>query len=366
MEIIKESYLKDYARCPYSLHLKLHGINQPMLGTIAMSMYFSIQKRRLLEIKDHNIGLIFPRQIHAGESLMTASEMSPEELSQYLAFKTAESFGNYLNGFWLTNNQNYANQETLWLFESQPFQTANTIKQAGTNYFNFLSTHGAPVLGFIDKEIVFEHRGQKYLVKIPSIYKRIGIIDTSLWNFNQDIDSEISSGLDKSALVTLRLLGLSTLLQQQFFRLKFDLTDSFESLRYQHFNCSKGILSETTRTQQDTDSMQKAIDTFINKFERNEFPPNPKHCSSCPYNSLDDLFEPVCRKRNPNGRYPIPKEFFKKRNWRIEKEEEIVRAFIQNHEIAKLEGNQFQTLFPQLDLEKRMRKLIACASSTNP
>ncbi len=162
------------------------------------------------------------------------------------------------------------------------------------------------------------------------------------------------------------------MLQQQFFRLKFklpeDISDTLDPvldprLRYQHFNASKAVLTETSRSTEDLDKMHEAIDTFLKKIERKDFSPDPRHCNSCPYNTLDDLLDPICRskERKTNHGFPVPTHYFRKRNWEIKIDDKAATASIEGKVVATLsiEGEEFTTSLPVLkDLKEKMQKTI--------
>lgn len=379
MSEIKDSELKMYSRCPYSLHLKRLGLKQPPSGIMALSSYFNRQRTSLFDISDSKIGEIFPNQHHAGPKLLTPEEMTPEELRLFLKFQSPECFGDYLKVGWLNRNPEFHGQETLWLYESERYYLSKSILLAGKNYYEMIldNKNGVPIFGYMDKDLNLDHNGHRITVSISEIHSGARIFDIGLWRFNQQIPGDDIKGLNESSLVTLKLLLMTELLKQEFFRLKFKIDEKTAetsckinpNLVYYHFNCTKDKLTSTRRTDADISKLDRGLDAFLERAQKNIFPFNLRNCNLCPYNSYDSQMERLCRKCNPQTRPLIPARYFKKRTWQFRKETlegtTIASATIDDHVVAQLtitpdKNERFSTLFPhrELELEKRLKKLL--------
>lgn len=354
-EIIKESDLKLFFRCPYAYFLKRHSdltkIRRSAFGS--QVIFFNRARTRLFNLRSPNVGKIFPFQHRAGPEMKLAEEMTSDELRTYLANKSPTTFGNSLYGAWLKISRSdfYADSEILWNFEGQDFKGATTLRSAGRNYYNFNLENGAPIFGFLNEDVSFEFEGNTYTSRVPELRKILSpdsdralyIDDPTIWSFNLDIplrnfgtNTEIRSEFSNSALVTLRVLGIcrsaygTSDLRSKWgipneVAEKWDGNSIFldDFVRYRHFNASKNHVSVTTRKNSDLDLLRRTVDHFLLSKERKLFPPRERFCRLCQYNILDQQGEVVCHKRKKGQKPAVPSYYFRKRNFEIEVDENI-------------------------------------------
>ncbi len=336
-EVISESDLKLIFKCPYSYYLKKHmGLAKiPRSAFAAQALFFGHARRRLFNLRDAKIGRIFPFQTCAGPELKTAEEMTAGELKEYLASSSPEKFGGSLFGTWLqiADRGSYAGSDLAWNFASQPYLGAKELQTAGENYYRFILSRGAPVLGFMDKELALEFNGHFYAVKFPEIRPGPMIDDPALWGFNLDFEKDrAKSDLETSSLVTLRILAFQTFVHRYpLLRIKFRVNGALadgwgegldERITYRHFNATKDLFRETRRNSRHLDQLKRDTDTFLEKVAKEEFPPNRSRCFACSYNILGLNGRPVCHEVKAVVKPSVPKYYFLKKNLTIEAREE--------------------------------------------
>lgn len=335
-EVISESDLKTFFKCPYSYYLKKHlGLTKiPRSAFAAQALFFSQARKRLFNLRDAQAGRIFSFQSCAGPELKTADEMTAAELSEYLASSSPEKFGGSLFGTWLQIAKRgvYAGSDLSWNFASQPYLGAKQLRTAGENYYRFVLSQGAPVLGFLDKELPFEFNSHLYAVKFPEIRPGLIIDDPTLWGFNLDFEKDkVRSDIETSSLVTLRVLAFQTLVYHYpLLRIKFGvddaLTDSWgegldERITYRHFNATRGLFTEARRNSKHLDKLKQDTDTFLERAAKEEFPPRRERCFACSCNLLGRNGKPVCSEVRTVTKPSVPYYYFRKKAFRIKVEE---------------------------------------------
>ena len=330
--IISPADMKLFFSCPYAYHLKKNlGMSKiPRTAFSAMAMFFANARRMLFRIRDQNLGIIFPYQTRAWPDLKLAEEMTQDELREYLGARQ-ETFGKIVSGRWLFSTKAgiYAGSPLVWSFKSQSFKCSQDLKKASDNYYKFVLENGAPILGYIDKEIVFDFEGHKIKIKLPEL--RPGIIDDpTLWNFNADCPDE-ETNLAKSILVTMRLLGYTTsIANHNFYRMKWKVPgevldkveinpiDLLPKIRYRHINALTGVISETRREERDLELLRTGLNRFLNGVAKEDFQPNHKSCGICQYNCVDLNGDVVCQRIKAGSKPQVPGYYFKKKSIEIE------------------------------------------------
>lgn len=369
LQIISESDLKSFFRCPYAHYLQKHvGMSKiPKTAFAAEALFFSQARKSLYNLYDSAVGRVFPYQTRAGPQLKPAEMMSAEELQQYLAYSSADSFGSALFGKWmaLAKNSRYAGSELAWNFNGQPHCMGKELQKAGENYYGFVLSNGAPLAGFVNKEIAFQFEGSVFKIKFPELRKGMFLDDPTLWKFSAEAREDNGTNLDKSALVTLRILGYCTLASEfPLYRRKWEIPEEIaeqwagkpfldERIKYRHFNASEGNVSVSTRTNSDLDNLRQLIETYLKHTSREQFIPNHKQCNACSYNTVGMDGKVICWERKSGIKPSLPNYYFPKRNFRINSEHEdnsliISGRIAKNPEVTKLVA-KYQILFQDLE-----------------
>ncbi|MEW5896534.1 MAG: hypothetical protein AB1668_02475 [Nanoarchaeota archaeon] len=320
LEVITEGDLKAYFRCPYSYYLRKHvGLSKiPLHGFALQALLFEQARRMLFNLRDPNIGRIVPFQIWAGPETKPAQEMNTEELEQYLA---VDKLGGFLTGKFqaITANGSFGERPLVWSFgmqipanwediRLQRSVKTNPLYVGGNRYRKFVLNQGAPILGCINLEKGFTFEGNTFSVKFPELRKGMYIDDPALWSFNTDFpDEENRSDINRSVLVTLRILGYCTLAHQHLFhRLKWGVDENLaetwgggekyldKKVTYRHFNATQDQTTATSRSDADLDGLRRAVERFKEGIAREQFLPDFRRCSSCSYNTLGLNEKLVC------------------------------------------------------------------------
>jgi len=327
-EVVSESQLRKLLECPHAYYLSTHvGMTKVPRSTFAaQTLFFDIERRKLFNVHDRDVGRIFPEQRRAGPELKLAEEMSAQELQRYLAFSSPEAFGGHLLMSWLRvcKKGSYAGSELVWSYEGQAHKGAQELRAAGENYYKFILEHGAPVEGTLEKQILFDFEGVRLQVRLPEL--RPGSIDDpTLWGFNADVDEERRSSIKTSSLVTLRLLAYSALsTRSELFRLKLRIPEEVaESLaehsldsrvKYRHLNGQTGEVLETARSPGDLDRFRRGLERFFVARSKEEFPPEHEACGSCPYNTIGMNGKALCSERDQTTKPLVPGYYFRKKD----------------------------------------------------
>ncbi len=341
--IISDSDLVLYSRCPYAFYLqRLEGKTKiPTGGTAAQVLFFLEKRKKLFNVRDKKIGILFDNQRRAGKYLHHIEKMSREELAAYMPFKDAKSFGGSLKGKWATITQRniFHNNPIYWNFAREHMKLGADLKKAGANYYQFIISNGAPVMGLIDKQRTVMFEGQHFKIKIPEIRVKhdsgfeIVIDNPSLYSFKGEATGKTTNAnLQESAIITLSMYGFSKLLRKypvtylpklnaplEFWDfLENDDGIILQNLGFRHINLSKNTIDETARTDDDLDALRYLIADFTAGIAKERFEPNRKACHSCRYNILGIDGKPVCGSRNTNASLAVPSHYFLGDNFRIE------------------------------------------------
>jgi hypothetical protein len=324
--IITENDIKLWSRCSYAYFQKKHlGLTRiPQSGTALEAMIFQQARKALMRIRSET-GRLFYKDTRVGLQFKTLNELTAEELPKYLAFSSPESFGNAIFGRWMIIKDKFAGKEVTWNYKSQKFTAGKELQTACTNYYKFILEHETPLPGYINKDNAVSVNGLKIRIKFPEI--RLGMIvdDPTIWSFNAENQFDNVSRLEDSALVTLRVLAFAQLASTYpgYARVwgvsEKDAEEMSKNIispniRYRHLNASKSLVSETFRTKEDLDVLNRIVDKFAEDTEKGIFIPNHKYCQGCGYNVLNARGDIVCNKVKKGIRTHVPERYFKKSN----------------------------------------------------
>ena len=270
--------------------------------------------------------------------------MDKEELWLYLAYSSPEKFGGALFGDWcrIAKEGSYADEELALSYKGQDFWAGKNLRTAGENYYNLVLLQGAPILGFIDRDVAFTFQDLILKVKLPEL--RAGIIDEpSLFGHGADSTDEKAIELSKSLSITLKLLGYCTLAQEQFYQRKWrtplDLSIPDPRIIYRHTNLIRDESTTTTRSEKDLPELLKLLERYIEGVSKERFYPNHKHCAVCSYNTVGLDGKVVCRERRSGLNPAVPKYYFAKRKFFVEVRKEGEEIHLCG-KIEKAEGNR--------------------------
>ena len=347
----------------------------PSSGFAAQTLFFKNQRKNLF-----NVGDLFENDRRAGPDLKDINKMNREELNIYLRASSAEAFGNSLQARWRisVDKNSYAGKPIMWAFKNHPGVAGRQLKIAGENYYNFILDFGPPIMGLIDKERQFKFEDLYFKIKIPEIrvtnrngdYK-IFIDSPSLWNFKTEIfenendenkddnkysragfEDDFDDVLEKSKIVTLILYGFSRILKKYpLYGLKLEMpfelqqslaTDERKILPYiyfRHVNLLTSKISVTKRSDEDLPALSNLVNFYVNKVLRQEFDPNKRHCGSCIDNILGLNNRPICNERNKNQTLAVPKEYYDRNLFSIEREDENDKGKYIIHLEGKVDKN---------------------------
>lgn len=273
--VVTEKDLKLYFRCQYSYFLHKIGVNNPELNAFgAAKMLFLNERKKVFYVKDSRRSLLIPNR--AGLESKLAEEMTREELERYGRIKlSGRLFGKWLA---IVKKGEYMGKRIRMNFEKQEFVIGNNLKKAGENYVAFMLEEGAPITGYVEKDVAVEYKEMTFRVRFPEIRKG-RIDDVGLWGFNSDLPKE-RKRIDKSALVTLRVAAYKQLLEKEFYRRRFG-----DFKEYRHFNASANEIEIVE------DFNFEYLDEMIERFKEGGEEPNLKKCGNCDYGF-------VCKNKN--------------------------------------------------------------------
>jgi hypothetical protein len=360
-ECISEADLRAYLRCPYSYYLKKSGLTHiPRSIAAAEAIFFSQQRRYLFNLRDPDVKRLFPFQHRAGPRLKTAEMMGAEELPLFLAYSSPEKFGGALFGDWcrIAKEGSYANEELALNYKGQDFWAGKNLRTAGENYYNFVLQQGAPILGFIDREVTFPFKDLILRVKFPEL--RPGIIDEpGLWGHGAESPDEKTLDLAKSISITLKLLAYCTLAQEQFYQRKWktpsDITTLDPRILYRHTNLISGNSTITSRSESDLADLLKVLERFNDGVSRERYSPNHRHCQACMYNVIGLDGKVVCKERRPGITPAAPKYYFVKSRFFVESRRDGNIIYLS----GEVEKGVVEKRGEALPLEERNRKWVA-------
>jgi hypothetical protein len=324
--IITENDIKLWSRCSYAYFYKKHmGLTKiPQSGVALESMIFQQARKALMHIRSET-GRLFYKDTRVGPQLKTLNELTREELPEYLAFSSPEAFGNAIFGRWMIMNDKFANRDISWNFSEQKYSTGKELRNACTNYYNFILEHGTPLPGYTNKDSAVDVNGLKIRIKFPEIRRGMIIDDPTIWSFNAENQFDEISRLEDSSLVTLRILAFSQLATQYpgYARIwsisendaeEMSMHVISDKIRYRHFNASKAYLTETSRNEKSLERLNMIVDRFVNDTEKGIFNPNHKYCQGCGYNVVNENGNIVCDKVKKGIRTYVPERYFRKKN----------------------------------------------------
>ena len=346
-KIIPENHLKLYSRCPYAFFLQEYlGLTKiPWMSWALEVLMFKSARKKLFDIRDSTTGKLFHQDLRVGIQARSLKELKIDELAEYLAFKTAESFGGSVFGNWMRIEDEVRGKNVNWNHASQKFNIGKELQRAAANYFRFIMQYGPPDREYINHDEIVDFEGTLIKTTFPELCEPMMIRDPTLWSFNADHwheDKDASRGkirradIGQSALVTLRIFAYCQLAFSERYtsyapvwgvpkkvvqeaREKKKKID--ERVTYQHFNATKDIVQETHRSDSDLDLLRRFIERFNVAREKKDFPPNKDQCPSCGFNTLDASCNLVCRNANSHAMPGVPVYFLKKRNYSVEVEE---------------------------------------------
>lgn len=319
-EIIKETDLKLFFKCPYSYYLRNHiGLSKiPMTGAMLAGIFLKKERKNLFYVGD-----VFDFDRRAGPDSKHIEQMAGEEFVKYVSYKSAESFGKAAMMKWhMFIDKIMEKEDVVWSKKGERGLLGYHLMKACENYYNFILSNGVPNMGAFETQKTFSFEGLKFKISLPEL--RTGFIDDlDLHGFQQDIS--------KSQLVTLRMLGYASLLRNyEFYQRRWNVDEDLAerlragefilvpNLRYRHIDLSRNEIAETKRNDSEVVILRKAIEVFLNKVELEEFPVNINNCAICSYNLLGANYEPLCPKIVYGKKSSAPEEMFKKKTFIIE------------------------------------------------
>ncbi len=357
--VITESDLKTFFRCHHAYFLKKHvGLSKiPRSAFSTLALMFQQGRKSLFNLRDQEIGRLFPYQHRAGPNWKMAEDMNSMELLRYLSigpdWKKAEKmkedgvgddeliefliqhagkrFGNALAGKWryFVSQGKYAGTPISWTYKKQPGSAGQHLKKAAENYYKFVIEHGAPVLGFVNTNETIDFEGTLLNVKFPEIRRGMIIDDPSLWGFGaEDKFDRGKADISDSALVTMRVLAFCKLAREvELYRMKWGIEDrvieEWESqgiivspdVTYRHLNAIAGEISETHRNDADLDLLRRGIETFKSSVIAEKFEPKHTNCGVCQYNVLNAMGRSVCNEKKKGVQASVPLNYFNEKSF---------------------------------------------------
>lgn len=360
-ECISESDIRTYLRCPYSYYLKKSGLTHlPRSVPAAEAIFFSQQRRYLFNLRDREVKRMFSFQHRSGPRLKTAEMMDEEELQKYLAYTSPEKFGGSLFGDWcrIVKEGIYVGEELVLNYKGQDFWAGKNLRLAGENYYRFVLQQGAPILGFIDREVTFPFQDLILKAKLPEL--RPGIIDEpGLWGHGADSNEDKNIELPKSISITLRLLAYCILAQEQFYQRKWKTPTDLDLLDpriiYRHTNLISGKSTTTSRSETNLAELVKVIDRYNDGVSRERFSPNHKHCPTCMYNVVGLDGKVACKELRSGLNPAVPKYYFAKSRFFVESRKEGERIYL----LGEVEKGVIKKRGAPLEPSERNRKWVS-------
>ncbi|MAG77807.1 hypothetical protein CL616_00415 [archaeon] len=331
-DIIRESHLRQFYRCPHLYFLMNHvGLKKiPMSALAAMVSFFNARRTSMFGVFDDNSGAyegMIPGIPRVGENLKLFQQMSSEEIRMYLPSPT-KWFRDGWRG--IRGRDKFDDVPLVWPFrenEHSP-KTIREMTAAGINYQRFVVENGAPVYGFMNKDFTFRHNGLVFKVRFPEL--RDGCIDEpTIWGFNTHFRFRGKPKIKDSELVTMRLLAYHSIAHEySLFRRKCDIGDVADKwggeemwidpdTEYRHLDCHKDSLSVTTRSDQDIGAFLKSVDYFLEAREKEDFTPNFSYCGSCPGNVLDLEGKLICQEATGKSSPSVQRDYFDMSNYEV-------------------------------------------------
>ena len=361
---ISDKDLLRYAACHRSHHL-LTSIRIPGTGIAEAVRFFQNKRRKLFNVREKGVGMLFETGRRAGPQADHIEEMTPEELKEYIPFESGEKFGGWLRGTWLMKSierkkkkrgeddlddeeeegrRRFKPNPVYWKFAAEPFTLADKIAMAGTNYYNLLIKHGAPIMGLVDRERTFVFNDRHMKANFPEIrvpnkarartswsqkpelegdYK-IFVDHPSMFSFSGELIGKDRAGPGTSAIITLRLYGLSELIKQYPVTYLpklyapagyWDYVEStkdkiLKNLYFRHINLMTGEEEIATRTDSDLMELEEFVENHVSNVLAENYKPNKDSCSSCMYNTLGKDGSPVCHYRSKKHSPTVPIYYF--------------------------------------------------------
>lgn len=324
--IISEQDLKLFYKCPYSYFTKKH------LGFSKTP--FSVQSLKAIFFKNLRRQLFRNNRLKAPE-IKHPEQMSKEELKQFFSFESAESYGKSVMMRWqMFIKAIQKENEIVQSFEGELGSTGFHLSKIAEAYYNFSLENLSPIISSVNSQKVFTYKNLKIKIGIPELrsIRENNNSNNQILSLENPTYTNPDSELDKSVLITLKLLGLSRIIKNypEFYIQRWKLdeekikdlvnnkTQFMPELIYRHINLKdKKITIETTqRTDVDLENLEKKIESFINATTTESFPPNQSNCFVCPYNIVDANLDPICRKRDSTKPLQVPYECFKIRSFK--------------------------------------------------
>lgn len=367
--IISDHDLVLYSVCPHAFYLnRLEGKSKiPTSGAAAKALFFLSKRKKLFEVRDKNIGVLFDGQRRAGPKLTHIENMTREELGKYMPFSSAEAFGGSLKGIWtrVLKNNYYNSLPVYWHFAAESWTIGEDLRTAGINYWNFLLGNGAPVMGLVDKDRTFMFEGQQFRVKIPEIRFRSGrdytvfVDNPTLFEFKGERIDNKRTNASNSAIITLLFYGLTKLLKKYpitympKIRAPQHSVEYFQdyignilpNLVFRNVNLMNNTIDTAGRSDSNLDSLQQLIERYNEGIVLEKFEPNKGSCNECRYNTLGVNGKSVCEYRSKKAIPSVSMHYFRSKNFRLEesvdKEGLTLTGFVdQSLEVRRQGGTQ--------------------------
>lgn len=361
---ISDKDLLKYASCHRSHYMKIsHRI--PGTGIAEAVLFFRNKRRELFDVRQKGVGELFENGRRAGPQASHIEEMTTEELAKYIPFESGDSFGGHLKGIWFSKvlekkeddrKRFYRPNDIYWKFASEPFRLAAQLEIAGKNYYNFIMSHGVPIMGLIDKERTFRfgdiHMKANFPeIRVPNKAKgvtkwsgksemdgkdyMIFLDHPSMFSFSGEMIGKDRAESGSSAIITLRLYALSELIKNHptTYLPKLHAPESYweyvestkdailKNLYFRHINLLTGEMETLTRTDADLSGLERFIKDHILNVSSENFKPNKDSCPSCMYNTLGIDGSPVCHYRNKSHSPTVPRYYFNPKSFKIYRSE---------------------------------------------
>lgn len=309
LEVIDASRLSAFQFCPqsYYLDILIKENEIPMSGFIAEEAWLNNAFRKLI-----------PEERYVGEKLIHIEDLPPDELQNYLTYKSPESFAKGMFGLWkehvIDNNGKVQDREVVWAYPNHWWKAAHEIKKACFNYYKHITEVGLPILDYVDKKVGFYFERRKYEITFDEVRKGGVIGKHSIKKRNQ-------KELDEDWEITLQFLAFSELSRNyEAYRWKWGISSNqwegilMPGLKFVYYNLLDGEEYETKRTDADLESMKRIITSTIESIEqcykKKYFPPNHRNCYVCKYNLLGADNKSICKESKPGIRVLKPREYY--------------------------------------------------------
>jgi len=323
-DFITPKDIQLYCTCPqaYLLQKLLGQTKYPKSAIADRSMFFFRKRRELFDVRDPDIGQLFPGALRAGPSLTHVEDMSSEELELYLNSSGASEFGNAVVNSWdwhLKSVEGGTHDNVVWNSPGERVMLRNGLAGIAQSYYQLNVKSGAPVIGYLDTDWPFLFEGQWYKVRVNELRPRVKDGKFSLFMdrlgvgaFKDEFGEPGNHA--SSALATFEFLALSRALDYVFywnkFRLEESVRDEFRNLPERmkphlvsrHLDLYGRSQSVTTRSEKDLDDFRRLTDHFQEGVLKEEFGPNTDNCDTCRCNVVGSGGSVGCSyppKKNP-------------------------------------------------------------------